>query len=266
MENSEELPIYQGDALELIPEIISPDEADLIIADPPYNASKTNIKLEGNKTGGDFYSMDEGWDKLDDNEYFSFTRKWLNESKTVLKSSGSIYVCATFHNLGEILVTLKSLDLEVKNVIVWKKTNAMPNVTKRTFTHSTEFIVWAVKGSNWTFNYEKMKEINPNLQKNGQPKQMRDVWEFPLCQGKERIKGKNNRALHPNQKPESLFKRLVLASSNPKDLVLDPFIGIGTTAVIAERYNRDWLGIEKNEKYIKAAKKRIIRNRDETLV
>ena len=133
----------------------------------------------------------------------------------------------------------------------------MPNMTKRVFTHSTEYIIWAVKERKWIFNYEKMKEINPERQKNGSPKQMRDLWKIHLCQGKERIKGNNGRAVHPTQKPETLIERIILASSKEADIVLDPFFGVGTTGVVAGRLNRKWIGIEINSKYIKYAKKRI---------
>jgi site-specific DNA-methyltransferase (adenine-specific)/modification methylase len=155
------------------------------------------------------------------------------------------------------MTVLKQLNFKINNVIVWQKSNAMPNMTKRVFTHSTEFIVWAVKGKNWIFNYEKLKKINPERQKNGALKQMRDVWEMPLVQGRERLHGKNGRSLHPTQKPEEMLKRIIIASSNKGDIVLDPFLGSGTTAVVAKRLGRRWIGIEKNKKYVKIAEDRV---------
>ena len=120
-------------------------------------------------------------------------------------------------------------------------------MTRRVFTHSTEFVIWAVKGKKWTFNYEELRKINPEKQKDGSIKQMRDVWALPLVQGKERIRGKNGKALHPTQKPEEMLKRIIIASSNKGDVVLDPFLGSGTTAVVAKRLKRDWIGIEKDD-------------------
>jgi site-specific DNA-methyltransferase (adenine-specific)/modification methylase len=133
----------------------------------------------------------------------------------------------------------------------------MPNMTRRVFTHSTEFIVWAVKGKKWIFNYEKLREMNPEKQKDGSLKQMRDVWQFPLVQGKERIRGWDNRAIHPTQKPEEMLRRIIFASSNKGDIVLDPFLGSGTTTSVAKKLSRNWIGIEKDKKYFKVAKDRM---------
>jgi site-specific DNA-methyltransferase (adenine-specific)/modification methylase len=155
------------------------------------------------------------------------------------------------------MIVLKQLGYKVNNIITWYKSNAMPNMTKRIFTHSTEFVIWAVKGSGWTFNYETLKKINPEKQKDGNLKQMRDFWQMPLVQGKERIKGNDGKALHPTQKPEEMLKRIILASSNNGDIVLDPFSGSGTTAYIAKKYGRQWIGIEKDKNYIKISTARL---------
>ena len=109
----------------------------------------------------------------------------------------------------------------------------------------TEFVIWAVKGSGWVFNYETIKEINPEKQKDGSPKQMRDLWGFPLVQGKERLRGDNGRALHPTQKPEEMLKRIILASSQKGDIVLDPFLGSGTTAYVAKNMVAGGLALSK---------------------
>jgi len=201
--------------------------------------------------------MDEDWDKMTESEYFQFTKKWINACKRVLKDNGSIYISCTYHNIAEVMIILKYLGFKINNVIVWKKTNAMPNMTKRLFTHSMEFVIWAVKGKKWIFNYEELKLINPIRQKNGSLKQMRDIWEMPLVQGKERLHDKNGRALHPTQKPEEMLRRIIIASSNKGDTILDPFLGSGTTAVVARQLGRNWVGIEKNTKYISAAKTRL---------
>jgi len=249
--------IYKGDCIEIMEGKIPDETINLIYADPPYNLSGNALKWKGNKTGGDWYMMNEDWDKISPEEYFAFTFKWVEQAKRVLKNNGSVYISCTYHNIGELLINLKRLGMKINNVITWYKTNAMPNMTKRVFTHSTEYVIWAVKGKKWRFNYEKMKDINPERQKNGAPKQMRDLWKSPLCQGKERIKGSNGRAIHPTQKPETLIERIILASSKEGDIILDPFFGVGTTGVVAGKLNRRWIGIEINNKYIKYAKKRI---------
>ena len=250
--------IYKGDCIEILNKKIDENSIDLIFADPPYNLSGNGLKWKGSKTGGDWYMVNEHWDKMTAPEYLQFTQKWIRGCYKVLKETGSIYIACSYHNIAEVMIVLKQLDLKINNIITWHKTNAMPNMTKRVFTHSTEFIVWAVKGSGWTFNYEKIKVINPEKQKNGKEKQMRDLWEMPLVQGKERIRGKEGKALHPTQKPEEMLKRIILASSNKGDIVLDPFLGSGTTAIVAQRYGRNWIGIEKEIQYVKIAKKRLL--------
>ena len=251
--------IYTGNCLGILKNKIDEQSVDLIFADPPYNLSGNSLKWKGNKTGGDWFMMDEQWDKMTAPEYLQFTRKWIGLSSMVLKRRGAIYIACSYHNICEVMIVLKQLGFKIKNIITWYKTNAMPNMTKRVFTHSTEFIVWAVKGTGWIFNYEKIKEINPDKQKNGNPKQMRDMWKLPLVQGKERLRIYNGRALHPNQKPEELLKIIILASSNEGDIVLDPFLGTGTTTFIAEKYHRKWIGIESNKDYVKIARQRMKR-------
>ncbi len=249
--------IYNGDCIEILNDAIKENSIDLIFADPPYNLSGNALKWVGNKTGGDWNMVNENWDKIPDTEYLRFTENWIKGCYKVLKKSGSIYVASSYHNLAEIIITLKRLKFKINNIITWYKTNAMPNMTKRVFTHSTEFVVWAVKGSGWTFNYETAKEINPKKQKDGKVKQMRDLWEMPLVQGKERIRSIDGKALHPTQKPEEMLKRIILTCSKEGDIVLDPFLGSGTTAIIAQRFGRKWIGIEKEKKYVEIAEKRL---------
>ncbi|MDE0519176.1 MAG: site-specific DNA-methyltransferase [Candidatus Dadabacteria bacterium] len=249
--------IYNGDCVKVMREKIDEKSIDLIFADPPYNLSGSGLKWEGNKTGGNWYMINENWDKMTAPEYMQFTRQWISSCHRVLKDNGSIYIACSYHNISEVMIVLKQLDFKINNVITWRKTNAMPNMTKRVFTHSTEFIVWAVKGRGWTFNYEEIKEINPEKQKDGSPKQMRDFWELPLVQGRERLRGEDNRALHPTQKPEEMLKRIILASSNEGEVVLDPFLGSGTTTYVARKYGRKWIGIEQNSEYVGIAKKRM---------
>lgn len=249
--------VYLGDCIKILNSDIDFSSIDLIFADPPYNLSGSGLKWEGNKTGGDWYMVNEFWDKMSASDYLKFTEEWISQCKRVLKNNGSIYVSCTYHNIAEIMITLKKVGFKINNVVTWYKTNAMPNMTKRVFTHTTEFVVWGVKGKNWIFNYEDLKKINPEKQKDGSDKQMRDVWSMPLVQGKERVRGINGRSLHSTQKPEEMLKRIIIASSNEGDIVLDPFIGSGTTAVVAKRLNRNWIGIEKEKKYQDASKKRL---------
>ena len=242
--------IIFGDCIEKM-KLIQTNYIDLILTDPPYNASNIKINLKNNKTGGAFYKINEDWDKFNNyTEYLEWTKQWLYECNRVLKNNGSILICCSMHNIAEIILSLKSFNFKLLNIITWKKTNPMPSITKRMLTHSTEFIVWFAKNNNWTFNYENMKKYN-----NG--KQLKDVWEFSLCQGKERIKGKNNRSAHPTQKPLQLFNRLIEMASSENDIILDPFIGSGTTAISCIKLNRRYIGIENNFNYYELAQNRI---------
>ena len=243
--------ITKGNCIDLMKKIDS-KSVELVLTDPPYNISgKSKLDLKNNTTGGPYYKMEETWDIFKDyKEYLDFTRSWTAEADKVLSDKGSMAICCSYHALGEILIALKELDYKILNIITWRKTNPMPNITKRTLTHSTEFVIWAVKSKGWTFNYDDMKKYADG-------KQLRDVWEFPLCQGKERIKNESGRAAHPNQKPMALISRIVEMASKQGDLVLDPFIGVGTTAVAAKLLKRNWIGIENNSKYIKIARARI---------
>ena len=249
--------IHNGDCNEILMTKIEPNSIDLIFADPPYNLSGNGLHWKGNKTGGDWFMVNEEWDKMTAPEYMQFTRKWIAGCHKALKNNGSIYIACSYHNIGEVMIVLKQLDYKINNIITWYKTNAMPNMTRRVFTHSTEFVIWAVKGSGWIFNYDKIKEINPEKQKDGKEKQMRDFWEMPLVQGKERLRGNDGKALHPTQKPEEMLKRIILASSNEGDIVLDPFMGSGTTAFVARKYGRNFIGIEKERKYVEATELRL---------
>ena len=243
--------IIKGNCIDVMKKIDS-KSVELVLTDPPYNISgKSKLDLKNNTTGGPYYKMEETWDIFKDyKEYLDFTRSWIAEADRVLVEKGSIAICCSFHALGEILMALKEIDYKILNIITWRKTNPMPNITKRILTHSTEFIVWAAKSKGWKFNYEDMKKYSDG-------KQLRDVWEFPLCQGKERIKNDTGRAAHPNQKPMKLISRIVEMASEPGDLILDPFLGAGTTAVAANLLKRKWIGIENNPKYQEIAEKRI---------
>lgn len=253
--------LYGGDCINVMTKKIKQNSIDLVFADPPYNVSGKKLSLVGSKTGGDFYKINENWDIMSNEKYDEFTCKWIELCTGLLKHHGSMYVCCTLHNIRSVLSALGHSQMKVTNIITWYKTNAMPSITKRTFTHSSEFLVYSTKNSKWIFNYEELKKINPERQKNGDLKQMRDVWFLPITQGKERLKSTGGRALHPAQKPEGLVTRAIVASTNKRDIVLDPFMGVGTTAVVAERLKRHWIGIEKNRDYRKYALVRIKKNR-----
>ena len=252
--------IYKGDCRDVMKKSFDNESVDLVFADPPYNLSGNGLKWQNKGLGGDWFMVNEKWDKMSAPEYIQFTKEWLAECYRVLKPHGSIYISCTYHNIGELMMTLKTLGFLPRNIVTWHKNNAMPSMTKRAFTHSCEYVLFFSKGKKWIFNYEKMKKINPEKAINGSQKQMRDFWIIPVCQGKERIRDKTGRAAHPTQKPEVLLERVILASSNSGDVVLDPFLGSGTTAAVAKRLGRKWVGIETENRYIKMAQKRIERS------
>lgn len=249
--------IHKGDCRIILNKEIPEESVDLIFADPPYNLSGNGLKWEGNKTGGDWFMVNEKWDQMTDDEYLKFTKEWIEACKRVLKPTGSIYISCTYHNIGELIMVLKALGFTPRNIITWHKNNAMPSMTRRTFTHSCEYVLFFSKGKKWIFNYNDIKKINPERAKDGSEKQMRDLWIMPVVQGKERVRDKTGRSAHPTQKPENLLERVILASSNKGDIVLDPFLGSGTTAVVAKCLGRKWIGIETEDKYIRVAEKRL---------
>ena len=224
---------------------------DLVFADPPYNSSGSSLEWIGKQQGGDWFKVNEGWDTFGgEGAYLDFSNQWIGEASRLLREGGSLYVCATFHGIAEIITACKAAGLRVLNIIVWEKTNPIPTLTGRMFGYSHEYLVLAVKGRNWTFNHELMKAEN-------QGKQVRDVWRFPVCQGGERVKREDGRAAHPTQKPEALVRRAIAASSREGDLVLDPFLGSGTTAVVSQSLARRWCGIELSPEYVRIARERI---------
>lgn len=251
--------IVCGDCVSIMNTQMEPATVDMVFADPPYNLSGKPLNLVNNTTGGAFYKVNEEWDTFTPKDYVLFTELWIAASKRVLTETGSLYVCCSMHNIGEIITVAKDFSLELKNILTWHKTNAMPSVTRRTFTHATEYVCWFVVGERWKFNYHEVKKVNPVLTRDGRPRQMRDFLDFvdmPVVQGKERLYN-GDRALHPAQKPEKLVEIAIRASTDAGDVVLDPFMGSGTTAVVAQRLDRKWLGIEKKSAYVQAANRRL---------
>ena len=227
---------------------------DMVFCDPPYNLqlSKTLYRPDATKVSG----VNDAWDKFNNfQDYDIFTKKWLSEIKRVLKPDGCLWVIGSYHNIYRIGYILQNLNFWILNDIIWRKTNPMPNFKGTRFTNAHETLIWAAnsKFSKYTFNYQTMKQLNDN-------KQMRsDDWLINICSGKERLKDAKNQKLHNTQKPEELLLRVILSSTKPGDIVLDPFFGTGTTGVVCKKLGRKFIGIEKNSDYIKEAKKRILK-------
>jgi modification methylase len=223
---------------------------DLVFADPPYNLQLNSELLRPNNSRVD--GVDDDWDKFGSfADYDRFTRDWLLACRRVLKPEGALWVIGSYHNIFRVGALLQDLGFWVLNDIVWRKTNPMPNFRGRRFTNAHETLIWASMGpkTRYTFNYEAMKALNEDLQ-------MRSDWLIPICAGAERLK-EDGRKTHPTQKPEALLSRVILAASNKGDVVLDPFTGSGTTAVVAKRLGRNFIGIERDPAYAEAAKARI---------
>ena len=222
---------------------IKNNSIDLVFSDPPYNLSKSNFKIKFIKSGGSDLSTNKGaWDILSNDEYEMFTRKWLHESYRILKENGNIWVAGTYHNIYIVGNIMQKLGFEILNEILWHKSDATPNMSCTRFVADHENFIWARKGKNNIFNYEKMKNMNGG-------KQMRSIWTRGKTAGGKRM--------HPTQKPEWLLERIILASSNPKNIIFDPFMGSGTTAVVAKKLSRNYLGAEINKDYHKKSLERI---------
>jgi len=241
--------IINGDSLKELSKI--PCETfDLIFADPPYNLQlkKELIRPDRSKVK----AVDDKWDQFKSfKSYDKFTIDWLKECKRILKKNGTIWVIGTYHNIFRVGTRMQDLGFWILNDVIWNKNNPMPNFRGTRFTNAHETLIWASKneGSKYTFNYQSLKCLNDDLQ-------MRSTWNLPICNGKERLKN-NGKKVHSTQKPESLLHRIILASSNKNDFILDPFLGSGTTAVVSKKLGRNYFGIEKEKNYFEAAKKRL---------
>jgi site-specific DNA-methyltransferase (adenine-specific) len=159
--------LYLGDCIEIMEQWVDGESIALVYADPPYNLSGKSLSLVNNQTGGPFYKMNEDWDTWDEAEYWRFTKQWIASAVRVLSPNGSLYVSCTYHNIGEVILAGKQHGLKVNNILTWRKTNPMPNLTRRTFTHATEYVVWFVKGQGWKFNYEALKSLKPDERLSG---------------------------------------------------------------------------------------------------
>ena len=223
---------------------------DMVFADPPYN-----LQLGGDlfrPEGGRVDAVDDDWDKFATfADYDSFTRAWLREARRILKPDGTLWVIGSYHNIFRVGAALQDAGYWILNDIIWRKSNPMPNFRGTRFTNAHETLIWASRSedSRYTFNYRVMKALNDELQ-------MRSDWTIPICAGGERVKSDGTKA-HPTQKPEALLYRVLLACTRPGDVVLDPFFGTGTTGAVARRLGRQWIGIERETRYIKVARERI---------
>lgn len=239
-----------GDSLEILASLPK-GSVDLVFADPPYNLQLQQDLWRPNLTHVD--AVDDEWDQFADfDAYDNFTRQWLTLIRPVMKETATIWISGTYHNIFRVGTILQDLGFWVLNTITWFKPNAMPNFRGTRLKNDVEFVIWAKKtaSSSYTFNHHQMKQFNES-------KQLGSVWTIPVCGGAERLKDSSGKKLHSTQKPEELLKRIILASSKPGDLVLDPFVGTGTTAAVAKYLRRQWIGIERDETYIQAAQKRI---------
>ena len=252
-EKKQKLPldkVLAGDCLSQLKKLPTAS-VDLVFADPPYNLQLDRELLRPNNTRVD--GVDDHWDKFDSfANYDEFCRAWLGECRRVLKPDGALWVIGSYHNVFRLGVALQDLGYWILNDAVWRKTHPMPNFRGRRFTNAHETLIWASReqSSRYTFNYESMKAMNDDIQ-------MRSDWLFPICSGPERLKDEGGRKAHPTQKPEALLQRVLLASTNRGDVVLDPFFGTGTTGAVARQLGRRFIGIEQDADYVKAARERI---------
>ncbi|WP_440937605.1 site-specific DNA-methyltransferase [Candidatus Pelagibacter sp.] len=241
--------IVNGDSLKELKKI--PDETfDLVFADPPYNLQLKNELSRPDQSK--VSAVNDKWDQFENfRKYDEFTFEWLSECKRVLKKNGAIWVIGSYHNIFRVGYTIQNLGFWILNDVIWNKNNPMPNFRGTRFTNAHETLIWASKSekSKYTFNYQSLKCLNDDLQ-------MRSNWNLPICSGTERLK-KNGKKIHSTQKPEALLHRILLATTNKNDLVLDPFLGSGTTAAVAKKLGRKYYGIEKEKTYFKAVEQRL---------
>ena len=243
--------IIVGDCIEALARL--PDRSvDLVFADPPYNL----------QLGGDLHrpdnskvdAVDDAWDRFASFEdYDRFTKAWMSECRRILKDDGALWVIGSYHNIFRVGATLQDLGFWILNDVVWRKTNPMPNFKGTRFTNAHETLIWAAKSRGqrrYTFNYDALKTANDDLQ-------MRSDWSLPLCTGEERVKGDDGAKAHPTQKPEALLHRVILSSTRPGEVILDPFFGTGTTGAAARRLGRRYIGIEREAEYARLAERRI---------
>ncbi|MEL6952582.1 MAG: site-specific DNA-methyltransferase [Pseudomonadota bacterium] len=242
--------VMSGDCIEVmagLPEA----SVDLIFADPPYNLQLKGTLHRPNNTKVD--AVDDAWDQFDSfRAYDEFTTAWLSQARRILKPNGAIWVIGSYHNIFRVGASLQDLGFWILNDVVWRKTNPMPNFRGKRLTNAHETLIWASRneGAKYRFNYEALKALNEGVQ-------MRSDWVLPICSGGERLKNDDGEKAHPTQKPEALLHRVLVATTQPGDVVLDPFFGTGTTGAVAKALGRDFIGIEREAGYREIAEARI---------
>ncbi|MEM9394074.1 MAG: site-specific DNA-methyltransferase [Pseudomonadota bacterium] len=242
--------IVAGDCIEEMNALPS-ESVDLIFADPPYN-----LQLKGDLHRPDnskVDAVDDAWDQFASFEaYDRFTQDWLSAARRLLKPNGAIWVIGSYHNVFRMGAQLQNQGFWILNDVVWRKSNPMPNFRGKRFTNAHETMIWASKseGAKYTFNYEALKQLNDGVQ-------MRSDWVIPICTGHERLKDETGEKAHPTQKPEALLHRILVGTTNPGDVVLDPFFGTGTTGAVAKMLGRNFIGIEREQAYRSVAEKRL---------
>jgi modification methylase len=242
--------ILIGDSIKLMSQLPA-HSIDAVFADPPYNLQLGGELLRPDNSEVD--GVDDAWDKFSDfAAYDKFTHEWLSQAKRILKLDGCLWVIGSYHNIFRVGAILQNLGFWILNDIIWCKTNPMPNFRGKRFTNAHETLIWASpsKDARPCFNYEAMKNMNDE-------KQMRSDWIMPICSGKERLRGGTGDKVHPTQKPESLLYRVMLSSTKPGDVILDPFFGSGTTGAVAKKMGRNFIGLERDKTYAKFAEQRI---------
>ena len=247
--------IILGDTVQTL-KLFPSNSVDLIFADPPYFMQTEGELLRND--GTKFKGVDDNWDKFKNyDEYDTFCYNWLKECKRILKPNGAIWVIGAFQNIYRIGYIMQNLGFWILNDVIWAKPNAVPNFGGTRFKNSHETLLWCSKNKNskYTFNYKTMKTLNDD-------KQDKSIWDISICIGKERLKNSNGKKAHSTQKPEKLLKKVILSSSKPNDIILDPFFGTGTTGAIAKRYGRKFIGIEQEGMYVTIAENRILLESD----
>lgn len=242
--------ILKGDCIEQL-KLIPSESIDVIFADPPYFMQTEGELLRTN--GDKFSGVEDDWDKFDSYQHYDkFCQDWLSECQRVLKKDGTIWVIGSFQNIYRIGYIMQNLGFWILNDVIWNKTNPVPNFGGTRFCNAHETLLWCSKSSKskFTFNYKTMKFLNDD-------KQDKSVWQIALCTGNERIKDGNGNKAHSTQKPEKLLYKIILSSTKPNDIILDPFFGTGTTGAVAKMLGRNYIGIEREQKYINIAQQRL---------
>jgi len=242
--------VHIGDSIAFM-ESLPEKSVDMVFADPPYNLQFYGDLFRPDQTY--VKGVSEDWDKFDSNQaYDEFTNRWMKAAKRILKDDGTMWVIGSYHNIFRCGTVLQNLGFWVLNDVIWLKTNPMPNFKGTRFTNAHETMIWASKSkaSKYTFNYDSMKIINDDAQ-------MRSDWVIPICAGAERVKNQAGKTAHPTQKPESLLYRIIMASTNPDDIIVDPFFGTGTTGAVAKKLGRNFIGMDQERAYAELARERI---------